>query len=272
MSDFDWETAIAEVQGEEVIIRGYPLSELIGKISYTDMVFLIFTGELPSKDKSSLLEAIFVSVAEHGISPSTIITRTLASCGTPIQASIAGGVLSIADWHGGSCENLAKLLYTKVQHFESSEHESETYLNEIITETVSKYRAKKEYIEGFGHPQHPNGDPRAKLLINYARKLQVDGVYTQALTLLGEELYAQSGRNALKYPNITGAMASLLLDLGFPWNSVRGFVITPRIAGLTAHVVEELDQGSRWRHVSGSKVNYTGPVNKSINNSRGMEE
>jgi len=254
----EWETAIAEVQGEEVIIRGYKLSELVGNISYAEMIFLIFTGQLPSEGKRQLLDALFVSLAEHGISPSTVITRMLTSCGTPIQAVIAGSTLSIADWHGGACEQLAKLLFETV----ACSRESEEVLREQLSKTVTEYRAKKQFFEGFGHPQHKGGDPRARQLLKLADELKVSAIYTDVFRMLGEELSTQMGRPM--HPNINGALACLLLDLGFPWRSVRGFVIASRTMGITAHYVEELEQGGRWRHPSGENVKYTGPVGKTL--------
>ena len=106
----NWSTEIAEVQSDDVLIRGYRLSQLIGRISFTDSVYLVHTGELPTPQQRAMLDAIFVALIEHGISPSTIIARTLASCGTPSQAAVAGAILSIADWHGGSGEQLGKVL------------------------------------------------------------------------------------------------------------------------------------------------------------------
>ena len=255
----EWETAIAEVQGEEVIVRGYKLSDLVGNISYIEMVFLIFTGELPTEGKRKMLDALFVSLAEHGISPSTVITRMLTSCGTPIQAVIGGSTLSIADWHGGACEQLAKLLDDTVAEVGDDEKSA----RDRLAKTIAEYRAKKQFVEGFGHPQHKDGDPRAKQLLYLADELAVSGVFTRTFRILSEELTKQMGRPM--HPNINGALAALLLDLGFPWRSMRGFVIAARTMGITAHFVEELEQGGRWRHPSGENVNYTGPLGKTLN-------
>jgi hypothetical protein len=110
MTDMSWRTGIAEVGVDDVIIRGHRLSELIGNVSYVDMAFLLIRGDQPSAAERTMLDAILVCVADHGISPTAIIARTLASCGTPIQASMAGAMLSIADWHGGSGEEVGAIL------------------------------------------------------------------------------------------------------------------------------------------------------------------
>src|SRR6056297_594917 len=168
-SSDQWETSIAEVRHDDVVIRGYPLSELVGRITFVDAVFLDHTGELPTEPERQMLDAIFVSLIEHGISPSTIIARSLVSCGTPSQAAIAGGVLSIADWHGGSGEQLGETLAAVVADCSEVPRASlDTELRTKAASLVANYRQEKRRFEGFGHPQHPDGDPRGKLLLDIA--------------------------------------------------------------------------------------------------------
>jgi citrate synthase len=262
MADMTWQTSIAEVQTDDVVIRGHRLNDLIGKVSYTDMAFLLVRGDLPAENESKMLEAVMVSLVDHGISPSSIVARSLASCGTPIQASIAGAMLSIADWHGGSGEDLARVLAETVERRESFAEDGAEWpagLSEGCDHIIAERKARREQIPGYGHPQHVEGDPRATKLLALARELGVDGRHCELLFLLGERLEAATGKEVLRAPNITGALAAILLDLGFPWQSLRGFVIASRSLGLTAHIVEELEQGNRWRHSPAEDVEYTGP-------------
>lgn len=262
MADMTWTTSIAEVQTDDVIIRGHRLNDLIGAVSYTDMAFLLLRGDLPKAQESSMLDAIMVSVIDHGISPTSIIARTLTSCGTPMQASLAGAMLSIADWHGGSGEELARLLTETAEKRGGTEPEGagpSGGLEQACDHLIAERKRQKAQIPGYGHPQHVEGDPRATRLLDLARELDVYGPYSELLGLLGERLALATGREVLRAPNITGAMASILLDLGFPWQSLRGFVIASRSLGLTAHIVEELEQGNRWRHSPASDIEYTGP-------------
>lgn len=258
-----WATSIAEVQGDDVLIRGYALSDLVGQVTFIDSIFLVHTGELPSVERRQMLDAIFVALIEHGISPSTIIARSLVSCGTPSQAAIAGGVLSIADWHGGSGEQLGEALAAVVAECHGlAGDELVVALRQRAADLVADYRSRKQRFEGFGHPQHPDGDPRGKLLFDVADGLGVTGPHVTLTRLLDEEIEVSMGRRLAV--NVTGALAALLLDLGFSWRAIRGMVIAPRTAGLVAHVVEELDQGGRWRHVPADQVTYTGPAPRSL--------
>lgn len=255
MSDMTWKTAIAEVRSDDVVVRGHRLSELVGSITYSDMAFLLIRGDLPQPRERSMLEAILVCLADHGISPSTIVARTLISCGSPVQAGMAGGMLSIADHHGGSGEEVAQIL---IDLLASADHPSSSDISAASDAFVKAKLAARQQITGFGHPQHTDGDPRALQLLGLARDLGVAGRHCDALSQLGTALGAATGKPALRSANVTGAIAGILLDLGFPWSSIRGLVISARSLGMTAHIVEELEQGNRWRHAPAEDVDYVG--------------
>jgi citrate synthase len=256
VSDMTWETSIADVQVDDVIIRGHKLSDLVGSASYSEMAFLLIRGSLPNGPETAMLDAILVSLVDHGISPAAIVARTLASCGTPIQACMAGAMLSIADWHGGSGEEVAKILASIVADRGAMAPDAVDPIDALVEASSDG----GQRVPGFGHPQHTNGDPRARQLLTLATQLKTAGIHTAALMDLGEALAARTGRSSLRVANVTGAIAAILLDLGFPWASVRGIVISARSLGLTAHIVEELDQGNKWRHAPADQVTYTGPT------------
>jgi citrate synthase len=256
MADMNWSTAIAEVHTDDVVIRGHRLSELVGSVSYADMAFLLIRGDQASPAERSMLDAILVCLADHGISPTTIVARTLTSCGTPIQAAMAGAMLSVADHHGGSGEEVGAILAEIIQA--AGDGQDATIVAAVCDEIVLTRRAARRQIPGFGHPQHTGGDPRAIQLLGLAASLGVAGTHCDALDALGAALERATGRENLRRANVTGALAAILLDLGFPWQSIRGIVIAARSLGLTAHIVEELQQGNKWRHAPADTVQYTG--------------
>ncbi len=79
----NWETGISEVvsrDGEEdVIVRGRRLSELIGQLSFAEMMFLVLQGTPPSARQARMLDALLVASLEHGIAPPSMISRCFAS-------------------------------------------------------------------------------------------------------------------------------------------------------------------------------------------------
>ncbi len=89
----DWETSISRVVSdgaeEEVIVRGHRLSELIGQISFAEMMFLLLRGDLPTPAQARVLDALLVASVEHGIAPPSMVSRCFASYGTNIQAAVA---------------------------------------------------------------------------------------------------------------------------------------------------------------------------------------
>src|SRR6478672_1111479 len=109
-----WRTAIPIDYEHVVVLRGYDLQELVGKVSFAEAWLLLATGELPPPGHARLLDAMMVSVLDHGIVPSSIVTRYLASAGTPIQAAVAGGVMAFGDTYGGACEQLGEQLAAHV--------------------------------------------------------------------------------------------------------------------------------------------------------------
>ena len=68
-----WRTAISFHDGYEAYVRGYKLRDLIGKLTFTEAIYLVLKGELPTEKEAKMLEAIFVSIIEHSIAPPSII-------------------------------------------------------------------------------------------------------------------------------------------------------------------------------------------------------
>ena len=57
-------------------------------------------------------------------------------------------------------------------------------------------------------------------------------------------------RKGKKIPlNIDGAMAAVILELGFPWQVGKAMFIIPRLLGMTAHVLEEMEQGNSYHRL-----------------------
>ena len=61
-----WDTAIIDIHPGKIAIRGYPIEELIGRVRFPDMIWLMLRGELPTRGQSDLLEAALVPGVDHG--------------------------------------------------------------------------------------------------------------------------------------------------------------------------------------------------------------
>ena len=87
-----WQTAICKVESggghEEIIVRGHRLGDLIGRISFAEVMFLMLQGRLPAPPQARVLDALLVASIEHGIAPPSMISRCFASYGADLQVAV----------------------------------------------------------------------------------------------------------------------------------------------------------------------------------------
>lgn len=237
-----WETKISNVTETGARIRGHNLAELVGKVSFTDMIVLMLKGKLPSKGERELLDACLVTCVDHGIQvPSITAARIVQSAGNSLNASVAAGVLAIGDHHGGAIEQAAKLFFEQV--------------NSNPKALVEEMRERKERLPGFGH-KHYDKDPRVAPLFDLAKKHKLSAKHVEFALKVDEELCTQS-KKAL-HLNVDGAIAAILCDMGYSWKAARAFFIIPRVVGICAHTVEERESGVVYRRVEDKDVVYSG--------------
>ena len=239
-----WKTSLSEVSRNKVLIRGYRVQDLIERCSFGDMIYLSFTGELPSGHEGRILESIVVSSTEHSVlAPSINATRFVASGGVPLQASVAAGLIALGDHHGGAVENCAKLLQESVP------------AGRKASEIVDDYRARGQRVPGFGHPWHDR-DPRTLKLTEQAHRWGVAGPHL--------ELGDQVGDRLQQPMNIDGAIAGIVSDIGIRWEYGKSFFLISRSVGLAAHHVEETTKERPFRAIDPDDVEYDGPSERDV--------
>ena len=97
-----WQTNLTLIEPNRILIRGYPLDEMMGRISFGEAIYLLLTGELPSPSIGRLVEAMLVSFVDHGATPpSTLVARNAATTGASLRGAVAAGVLGFGRHHGG---------------------------------------------------------------------------------------------------------------------------------------------------------------------------
>ena len=248
-----WRTSIAGPEDQRIVIRGYDLNELIGSITFSEVLYLIQRGELPTPGQARMIDALLVSVADHGIAPSSTVSRFLSASGVPIQVAVAGGLMTFGDIHGGAGEQCAQVLQRAVANARAAGRSP----REAADALVADYRSRRQPLDGFGHPQHPSGDPRVARLFQVAEET---GVAADHVAFQRELEGALERATMRRIPiNIDGAMASIISDLGFDHRYARPFMITARAVGLSAHALEEIDREGGWRQIPLSEVTYDGP-------------
>lgn len=251
-------TSISLVQPGKILIRGYDLIEMIGKKSFGDLIYLLFSGDLPRGNEGKMIEAILVSSCEHGLAtPSTNAARSVASGGVPLQAAVAAGIAGLGDFHGGAIEQCAKMLQDHVAEAREKGFE------ETAERLISDYHGRKKRILGYGHGIHAPEDPRKVKLYQTAREL---GVARDCITfseVIESKLKKLTGKDLPI--NVDGAIGAVISDLGIHWTFGKGFFLISRAAGLTAHVQEEHAKEPPMRRVyTWDDVDYQGPPERNL--------
>ena len=255
-----WETAICKVVSEgdteEIIVRGHRMSDLIGQVSFAEMMFLMLQGKIPTQAQTRTLDALLVASMEHGIAPPSMIARCYASYGTSLPAAIAAGASAFGDRMGGLGEKMAKLLVARLAVYTDDCAPTDTDLRREAEAIVDEAARAKVRVPGYGIPLHAS-DPRSSAVLKIARREGVFGTYCR----FGEEIeralaHARGGRAVPM--NIDGVGAVVALDLGFDWRTTQMFLITPRTVSFGAHYLEEQSQDTTWRHVLAGQITYIG--------------
>ena len=248
MSKTFWRTALSAIEPNKILIRGYRVENLMERCSFGDMIYLTFTGELPKGNEGRILEMIAVSSTDHSfLAPSIDATRFVASGGVPLQASVAAGILSLGDHHGGAIEQCSKLLQESVKTGTSAR------------QVANDFRSKKQRVPGCGHPLHDR-DPRTVMLAAKAKEWNLAGPHLELIESIGGEIQLPV--------NIDGVISGIISDIGISWQYGRAFFIIPRTVGLAAHAVEETTRERPFRVVDMKDVVYDGPPERSVPEAR----
>src|SRR4029453_17991616 len=106
-----WKTAITHIERNQILVRGYQVDAMMGRITFSEAIYLLLMGELPTPAIGKMIDAILVSSVDHGVTPpSTIVARNVAATGAPLRAGVAAGVLSFGAYHGGDVEGCMRML------------------------------------------------------------------------------------------------------------------------------------------------------------------
>src|SRR5438067_13668698 len=106
-----WKTAITSIAPNTILIRGYPVDEMMGRLSFAEAVYLLLMGELPTPAIGRMLNAVLVSSLDHGVTPpSTVAARNVATSGAPLKDCVAAGILAFGRHHGGDVESCMRFL------------------------------------------------------------------------------------------------------------------------------------------------------------------
>jgi citrate synthase len=260
-----WRTSIIDMRPGVIRYSGYPIQELIGNVSFAQMIWLMTRGELPTEGQARLLDAALMSAVDHGPqAPSIAIARMAATCGVGLNNAMASAVNVLGDVHGGAGEQAVEMYESIAARIDTGSTQAEA-VRAGLDEAIGKYG---KFVSGFGHRFHPI-DPRAPRLLELvdaaAREGHVSGRYAAIARGVEDELATR--KNGKRIPmNIDGATAVIYAELSFPAPLARGLFCLSRSVGILAHAWEQTGQGGRNKGPIPREYlwTYDGPSQRSV--------
>jgi len=241
----EFKTAISKMTEDDLIIRGKKHSEMIGKWPFSKVIFFLLSGKEPNEHETKLFDAMLSLCIDHGMgTASSMATRFVQSTGNPLNAAVAGGVLALGDYHGGAIEKAMRTL--------AEVKESGKSAADLVKESLEQ----KKILFGFGHKIYKEQDPRTRHLVELCQEIEYDPEYLSLAIQIAAEIESQKGKRLVL--NVDGAIAALLLEMGFNPAMGKGFFIIARTPSLVSQAVEEKTREKPVRRVSEDKITYDG--------------
>ncbi|MGZ4756104.1 MAG: citryl-CoA lyase [Acidimicrobiia bacterium] len=238
-TDNSWmHTEMGSTTATSITVCGLDLADdIMGRISFPDLAFRMVAGRLPDERESILFNAVLVSLADHGITP-TVLAARLTYLGAPeaLQGAIAAGILGGGSVFLGVAEDAARFLHETLATLPSSPDDGALAL--AAATAVAALRDEGRRTPGLGHPVHKQTDPRVPRMYELATRLELLGPHLRLLEAVAVASDELSGRHLPI--NGAGVAGAALADLGFDWRIIRGFALLARTAGLLGHLAEEM--------------------------------
>ena len=242
-----WSTSIIEMRPGMIRFRGYPIENLIGRVGFVDMVYLLTRGELPPPGAARLLEAALVAAVDHGPqAPSIAVARMAMTCGVGINNAMASAVNVLGDVHGGAGEQCVELYGRIAQRIDAGG--GHAILADAVAAELAALKAQGvAHVPGFGHRFHPV-DPRVPRLLALVDEAAAAGTVNGRFATIGRAVEAAiaARRGGRTVPmNIDGATAVIFAELGFAPALCRGLFVLSRSVGVLAHAWEQAQEPER---------------------------
>lgn len=257
---------------DQITVAGRDLpSEIMGRLSLTELAYLLITHREPTPGQRRLLDAVLVSLADHGLTPSALAAR-LTFTGAPeaVQGAVAAGLLGAGSVFLGPAGDTAQFLSETLGTAPPDNNHGSPAgigidaLRVLALAAVNGCRQEGRRVPGLGHPVHRAEDPRTPRLYQLAAEEGLLGDHMRLLEVVRDVHEELSGKQLPV--NGAGAAGAALADMAVPPTSVRGFVLIARTAGLVAHLAEEIEHpiGMRlWQeveHRAGVNAHDTSPT------------
>ncbi len=205
-------------------------------------------GEPKGALENDAMNLYLVLLADHSLNASTFTARVAASTNADLHAAITAAIGALkGNLHGGAAEATMNMLLeigpmTQVDPF--VDHAFET----------------KRKIMGIGHRIYKSGDPRASHLLEWARRLEKEQRRESSYVEMALGVEKAVLRHRELYPNVDFFSAPMLYYLGVPTALDTCVFAVSRVAGWTAHVIEQYQDATLIR----PSAEYIGPKSQTF--------
>jgi len=214
-------------------------------LSLAGNLLWMLTGKPPSERSSRAMDVSLILYAEHEYNASTFTSRVVASTLSDLHSAITAAIGALkGPLHGGANERVLEVL----QKVGTAER-AQAWVRDAL--------AKKVRIMGFGHRVYKTGDPRARFLKTLCGELAVETGH-QDMEAMAETIERIVTMEKKLPPNLDWPSARLYHYLGLPVELFTPLFVVSRVAGWSAHVIEQLDDNRLIRPLA----RYTGEVNR----------
>jgi len=233
-------TGIGASDLDSITLLGHNLAdELIGKITFGELAYWLIAKRRPTPQERTMFEAVLVSLADHGLTPTVIAARvTYLSAPDSLQGALAAGLLGGGSRFLGVTEDCANFLHAAIEQLDQLPDDDDGW-DAMALELVTRTKAAGRFVPGLGHPVHKHRDPRTPVLIQMARDNDLYGAHLALFDAIGRAHPAVLGRSLPL--NGAGVCGAVLADIGLPLGVVRGVALLARCAGLLGHLAEEIE-------------------------------
>ena len=246
-------TTISDDRGEEPLYYGYAASELINQgYQIPHVIGLLWNKKLITQQEGEIIKRIIMLSADHGPAVSGALTTIIAACaGISMAQAVAAGLIMIGPRFGGAVTDAGKWFKYAVEN------------NLSVDDFLNYMKANVGPVPGIGHrvKSVKNPDKRVKELVGYVKSLKIA---TPHLDFALEVEKITTAKKDTLILNVDGTIAAVLVDLGFPVESLNGFFILARTIGLIGHWVDQKQQGSRLIRLFDYLINYAAPKRKEV--------
>ena len=232
-------TALGAASRETITLLGHDLArDVMGEVSFGELAFWLATQRRPTPGETRVFEAVLAALADHGFTPTAIITRlTYLSAPDSVQGALAAGLLGGGSRFLGVTEDCGRFLHEVLVAHRPLPTDDAGW-DALALETVQRQREAGEFVPGLGHHVHKDGDPRTPRLVAIATEEGHFGPHLALFAAIGRVHPQVLGRTLPL--NGAGVCGAALADLGLPLELLRAFALLARTAGLIGQLAEEL--------------------------------